>query len=141
MVTREKAKEKYNVAVKKNLLSMEKETDDYIDPDEKSGYFCTDVEGIQIYMVQDGLCSIKTIKEFAPLINREGENEVYEPNKRIMADYQLLREGMFDVLVWPGYAMSINALRRSKYKDRLDLLLIDIEKFYKTVHGRKIQQA
>lgn len=40
---------------------------------------------------------------------------------------------MFNVFYWPAYAMSINMIRSSKYKDRVDLLLNDIHAFYEIV--------
>ena len=45
---------------------------------------------------------------------------------------------MFDCLVWPAYAMSINQMRYSKYKDRVDVLLIDIKKFFDIVENKKV---
>jgi hypothetical protein len=106
------AEEKYNKKVNNNLKHlMDKE---YKDPDISTLYKC-EVDGLTIYLAQDGLCGLKEIKEHSG---------------NIELDYKLIREGMFDCLVWPAYAMSINQMRYAKYKDRLDLTLIDIQKFY-----------
>ncbi|MDD3139097.1 MAG: hypothetical protein PHX08_09010 [Lachnospiraceae bacterium] len=113
------AEEKYNKKVDNNLkvnLNDEK----YNDPDKSTLYNCN-VEGLTICLAQDGLCGIKEIKVHS---------------KNIESDYRLIREGMFDCLVWPAYAMSINQMRSVKYKDRLDLTLIDIQKFYAFVKSR-----
>ena len=87
------------------------------DPDDYSGRTET-IDGLDIYLKQDGLCSLQRIQEF-----------VNDKEKAIL-DYRLIREGMFDVLIWPSYSVSINQLRSSTFNDRIDLLLIDIFKFY-----------
>ncbi len=85
------------------------------DPDAVSNYDVEVEENLRITLSQDGLCSFERIKEFS---------------KNIIEDYELLRKDMFDCLYWPAYAMSINQMRSSKYKDRLDLLFVDINRFY-----------
>lgn len=57
-----------------------------------------------------------------------------EDVERQKQDYELIRSGMFGVLFWPAYAMSINVMRSSKFKDRIDLLLNDIYLFYEIVY-------
>ena len=116
--------EKYDDAVNANidllnskLPNQENNAEKYRDPDLHSGR-TVEIDGMQIYLSQDGLCSLERIMEFAE------ENE-------IVSDYELIRKGMFDVLVWPGYAQSINQMRSAKYEDRLDLLFIDLYKFFK----------
>lgn len=104
--------EKYKKIVGDNLNNLKIET--YIDPDKFTNYDC-EVDGLTINLAQDGLCGFK---------------ELIKHSKNIESDYKLIREGMFDCLVWPSYAMSINQMRYVKYKDRLDLTLIDIQKFY-----------
>ncbi len=104
--------EKYTEIVGNNLDNLKEE--EYVDPDKFTHYEC-EVDGLTINLAQDGLCGFKDIKKYS---------------KNIEIDYRLIREGMFDCLVWPTYAMSINQMRYTKYKDRLDLTLIDIQKFY-----------
>ncbi len=87
------------------------------DPDDYSGRTET-IDGLDIYLKQDGLCSLQRIQEFV------------KDKEQVILDYRLIREGMFDVLIWPGYAVSINQIRSVAFKDRIDLLLIDIFKFY-----------
>ncbi len=112
------AKHKYDETVDNNIYNLrEKEDDKYQDPDKSSFYECV-VDGLTIKLAQDGLCSLNRIKEFS---------------KDIVSDYKLIRKDMFDCLVWPAYAMSINQMRHARYNDRLDLLLLDIEKFYDIV--------
>lgn len=106
------AEKKYNKKVNDNLKHLHDE--EYKDPDISTLYKC-EVDGLTIYLAQDGLCGLKEIKEHS---------------ENIESDYKLIRENMFDCLVWPAYAMSINQMRYAKYKDRLDLTLIDIQKFY-----------
>lgn len=113
------ALEKYNKAVSNNLDNIE--SNEYNDPDKISQYFC-EINNLKIYLSQDGLCGYKAI---------------IKHSDDIESDYRLLRENMFDCLVWPAYAMSINQMRYSKFKDRLDLLLIDIQKFYTIINKQK----
>ena len=37
------------------------------------------------------------------------------------------------MLQWPAYAISINQLRYTKFKDRIDLTLLDLKKFYEVI--------
>lgn len=118
----EDAEELYNEIVKENLKKIsEGKIDDTQDPDIKTKYSIK-VDGIDILLAQDGLCSIKRIIEFC-------DGDIEKQKK----DYKLIRENMFNVLYWPAYAMSINMMRSSKYKDRIDLLLNDIHAFYEIV--------
>ena len=84
-------------------------------------------------MASDGLCSHKKI-----CIVRKNQKEIKET-------YRLLRENMFECLVWPAYAVSINQMRSNKstFNDRLDLTLIDIQKFYAYMqqNGKSVQEA
>lgn len=45
---------------------------------------------------------------------------------------------MFDCLAWPSHACSINQLRgcRTIFDDRIDLTLLDIQKFYNLIKGK-----
>ena len=95
------------------------------DPDDYSGRTET-IDGLDIYLKQDGLCSLQRIQEFV------------NDKEQVISDYRLIREGMFDVLIWPGYAISINQLRSSTFKDRIDLLLIDIFNFYKVTKEENV---
>lgn len=114
----ENAKKKYDEKVEKNIKFIQAgELDACINPDNRTTYI-EQCEGIDILMAQDGLCSLKMINQFS---------------RDKARDYVLIRQNMFDVLVWPAYAISINQLRRASFQDRLDLLLIDIEKFYSIV--------
>ena len=118
-VKEEKAKELYDEIVEENLRKIsEGKIDDIQDPDVKTKYSIK-IDGIDILLSQDGLCSIKKIIEFC-----DGD---------IGKDYKMIREDMFNVFYWPAYAMSINMMRSSKYKDRVDLLLNDIHAFYEIV--------
>ncbi len=111
---------KYNAAVSNNIEWLMGRGEKYIDPDKYSGR--TDlIDGLEVYLTQDGLCSVDAIKSFT------------EDTANAVKDYTLIRKDMFDALVWPGYAMSINVMRNSKFEDRLDMLLIDLYKFYQVV--------
>ncbi len=119
---KEKAKEKYNNAVEYNLNQLNEIGDKALcDVDAKSTYFET-VNEIDIKITQDGLCGINKIKDMSDSV------------EEIIKNYTLLRKDMFDVLAWPGYAVSINTLRQSKFKDRVDLLLIDLYKFFEVTN-------
>jgi hypothetical protein len=122
--TRKKALLKYNQVVEKNIEKLKYNDDvkNLSDPDDNSLY-SIEVNGICVKMAQDGLCGNRMIKEFA--------------GKNIKRDYKLIREGMFDTLAWPAYAMSINQMRYAEYRDRIDLLLKDIERFYDVIGDNK----
>jgi len=132
-MNKEQASEKYNKIVKYNL---ENEFFNYKDPDQNFLEIVTPIisipneekNSITINMSSDGLCSINKIK-----------NICYE-NDHIIEMYKLLREEMFDCLIWPAYSISINQMRSNKgtFNDRIDLTLIDIQKFYKIVEGKKL---
>ena len=118
----ENIKNLYDEIVEENLKKIsEGKIDDIQDPDIKTKYSIK-IDGIDILLAQDGLCSIKKIKKFC--------------NEDIVKDYKMIRENMFNVLYWPTYAMSINTMRSSKYKDRIDLLLNDIYEFYTIVNDK-----
>ena len=125
---REKARKVYDKKVEEKIEEIEKgEADNRWDPDDYSGRTET-IDGLEIYLSQDGLCSLKRIKTFAVPNNK----------KQIISDYRLIRVGMYDALVWPGYAESINQMRSSKFQDRIDLLLIDIFMFYKVTKEENV---
>lgn len=115
-------KEKYDDVVKANLqLIKEGKIDDIADPDDYSSYIVK-INGMDILIKQDGLCSKNKIKKFRSKKDEQAE------------DYDLIRSEMFGVLQWPAYMMSINQMRSNKkYDDRIDLLLNDIFLFYKIV--------
>lgn len=122
----EKAKELYNEIVKENLTKiLNGGINDIQDPDEKSKY-SIEIDGVSILLAQDGLCSKKKI------IAIRGADV-----KKQKQDYELIRSEMFGVLFWPAYAMSINQMRSSKFKERIDLLLNDIYLFYEKVKLNK----
>ena len=128
VLERKKACKIYDQKVQAKIKEIEKgEVNNNWDPDDYSGRMET-IDGLDIYLSQDGLCSLKRIEAFA-----DPKNE-----KQILSDYRLVREGMFDALVWPGYAESINQMRSSKFKDRIDLLLIDIFTFYKVTKDENV---
>ena len=121
MDEKKKAKDAYDSIVEENLnMILDGKIEDARDPDKNSKYH-VEIDGLSILLGQDGLCSIKRIKEFSQ--NKEKQ----------WPDYELIRKDMFGVFFWPAYAVSINTLRSVKYKDRIDLLLNDIRKFYKIV--------
>lgn len=130
MLNKKKAIDKYNEIVKTNL---ETNFEYYIDPDqtyedEVSVYgniikMNENTKSLNIRLASDGLCSVKKI-------------EIFSDNpKEVKENYKCIREGMFECLVWPSYAQSINQMRGMKttFDDRLDLTLIDIQTFYKIV--------
>ena len=113
------ARNKYNKTVADNIRSL-CENKDYKpkDPDRYSNYDIQ-INGLTISLSQDGLCSYSKIKDLS--------------NGDAIKNYVLLRKDMFDCLCWPAYAVSINQMRSAKYKERLDLLFIDLHKFYEIV--------
>jgi 8-oxo-dGTP diphosphatase len=115
------SKEMYNNIVNENLKKIdEQKVDDCVDPDKATFYECV-IDGLTIKLAQDGLCSLNRIKKHS--------NDV-------KSDYGCIRKDMFDCMVWPAYAMSINQMRRAKYEDRVDLLLLDIERLYDIVNSK-----
>lgn len=119
--------EKYNKIVKDNITKMENNeiTIDklklYYDPDNtRVSERLVDNETIRI--AQDGLCGIK---------------QVFKLSENPIEDYRLIREGMYDFLYWPKHRVSINQMRWAKFRDRIDLLLLDLEKFYEIVGDNK----
>ncbi len=127
------ASKEYNKIVNYNF---ENKFSNYKDPDQVFSETVTPIicipndekKEITINMSSDGLCSIKKIKEIC--------NE----KNRIKGMYELLREDMFDCLIWPAYSISINQMRSNKgtFNDRIDLTLIDIQKFYNIVESKKL---
>lgn len=136
-MNKEQASKKYNEIVNYNLNN---EFSNYKDPDQIFSETVTPIicipnqekKAITINMSPDGLCSINKIKD----IYKEQSHE-YE-NNRIIDMYKLLREEMFDCIIWPAYSISINQMRSNKgtFNDRIDLTLIDIQKFYKIVENK-----
>ena len=120
-------KTKYNAIVEQNIKLLNNKIitkdnlKDYSDPDKYTKYEI-EIESLSILMAQDGLCSIQKIFEYS-------ENPVN--------DYILIRKNKFDLLVWPAYAMSINQMRASVFKDRIDYLLDDLDVFYKIIEQEK----
>ncbi len=113
------SQEKYDEDVRHSIGVLKSGKGNYVDPDVRSAYLCKDFKQ-EFYLAQDGLCGINEIKKYST---------------DVVADYELIRENKFDLLVWPRHRVSINVMRYSKYRDRIDLLLIDIEKFYKLTKG------
>lgn len=131
MFNKKNAIDKYNEIVKTNL-------ENYIDPDqtyedEVSVYgniikMNENTKSLNIRLSSDGLCSIKKIKIFS------------DNPKEVKENYKCIREGMFERLVWPSYAQSINQMRglKTTFDDRLDLTLGDIQTFYKIVFKKSV---
>ena len=129
---RDDARDKYNSTVEANLS---RNIEDYKDPDIM---FTETIEVVHpflkgkgqseldINLSSDGICGIKTIEA---LCNKPGIS--------IQDTYKLIRKNRFDCLIWPAYAMSINQMRYSVFRDRLDLTLMDIECFYEVIEKRK----
>lgn len=114
------SKEMYNNTVNENLKKIDDQrVDDCADPD-KGTLYERQINGLTIKLAQDGLCSLTRITD--------NSNDV-------KSDYELIRKDMFDCMVWPAYAMSINQLRSATCGDRVDLLLLDIQKFYNFVNS------
>lgn len=80
-----------------------------------------------ITLSSDGLCGIKKIIQFSSSVKEAKEN------------YKLIREGMFECLIWPAHVQSINICRGFKYPfdDRIDLALVDIQSFYEKIDNEK----
>lgn len=150
-MNKEEAKKRYNENVKKNLnqdfwnyTSKEEAYEEikkkkiYIDPDEVYEDSLAVYENIthieeneksstlhSVSFSSDGLCGIKKIIKFSDSLVEAQEN------------YKLIREKMFECLIWPSHAQNINICRGFKYPfdDRIDLTLVDIQSFYKKVNG------
>lgn len=121
-MTKKDAEIQYNDIVAQNLKSIPEDKEKIEikkieDPDKVSHYTDT-IAGVQIEISQDGLCGCAVIRDFSD---------------DFIKDYKLIREEMFGTLFWPTFAISINQLRYSKFKDRIDLLLNDISRFYEIV--------
>lgn len=113
------ARNKYNEIVESNIKALCKNKENELkDPDKYSKYDVM-INGLSISLSQDGICSFSKIRQFS-----KGD---------VIKNYVLLRKNMFDCLCWPAYAMSINQMRSAVFKDRMDLLLIDIYEFYEIV--------
>lgn len=110
-----------NIAYLERLNSIKKEFDKnkYKDPDLKIETM--EINGLYIDLSTDGLCGINKIIEFSK-------------EEDIVKNYKLIRENNY--LLWPAYAMSINQQRgfKSICDDRIDLLMIDLQKFYNIIN-------
>lgn len=83
---------------------------------------------ININISSDGICGEKALSKICEI----------NPNKYDKAYlYKLIRKGRFECLQWPAYAMSINQMRYSVFRDRVDLTLEDIQIFYDVINDRK----
>lgn len=83
-------------------------------------------------LASDGLCGIKKIIQFSDSVKEAKEN------------YKLIREGMFECLIWPSHVQSINICRgfKNPFDDRIDLTLVDIQSFYEKINrGKKLTVA
>ncbi len=119
------AREKYKKIVQENLLSGLYE----LDPDQ-SFIDIIQINGNleKIKMASDGVCGYKQIKRIYN--NIEKQKEVY----------LIIREDMFDFLIWPSQKVSINQQRYGYFRDRLDETLIDIQKFYEIIEENNIKE-
>ena len=138
-MTVDEARKKYDEIVRKNL----RRKGEYKDPD------CSYMEDVQVIhpflngegdeisinLASDGVCGIKTIDKMLELYP-----DVYEESLGRDGLYKLLRKNRFDLLIWPSYATSINQLRYAVFKDRIDLTLLDIEKFYDVI-GHEVRRG
>lgn len=112
----------------------------YIDPDESYEGSLSVHENIinadgkekhsileSISLSSDGLCGIEKIIQYSASVEEAKEN------------YKLIREGMFECLIWPCHVQSINICRGFKYPfdDRIDLTLVDIQSFYEKINRKK----
>lgn len=130
-MTIDDARRKYDETVRKNLKNIEAEK--LKDPDCTFNEKVTLVHPflnaggaykVEVSLASDGICGVKTIDKMVSL----------NPKKYKRKDlYQLIRHNRFDCLIWPTYAMSINQMRYSVFRDRLDLTLMDIEHFYEII--------
>lgn len=115
-IDRSEARNKYNEIVEANIKALcENKENKLNDPDRNSIYH-VNINGLMVSLSQDGICSYSKIKKFS--------------NGDTIKNYMLLRQDMFDCLCWPAYAVSINQMRSARFNDRLDLLLVDLYKFY-----------
>lgn len=130
----------WNYASKETAYSDIKKKEMYKDPDEAYDVSLSVYENIihiegnkrsstlhSFSLSSDGLCGIKKIIQCSASLKEAKEN------------YRLIREGMFECLIWPSHAQNINICRGLKYPfdDRIDLTLIDIQSFYKKICENK----
>jgi len=81
-----------------------------------------------INISSDGICGEKALTEICKEYPKEYDK---------VQLYGLLRKGRFECLLWPAYAMSINQMRYSIFRDRIDLTLKDIQVFYDVISDKK----
>lgn len=88
----------------------------------------TTINGVEIKISTDGICSIKKSIQFS------------KNNKDIISNYKITRENKY--LRWPAYMLSINQQRsyKSKFDDRIDLLLLDIKELYNILVNNENQE-
>lgn len=81
----------------------------------------------KFYLSSDGLCGIEKILAFSSSVEESKVN------------YRLIREGMFECLVWPCHTQNINICRgfKNPFDDRIDLALVDIQSFYEKLDCKK----
>ncbi|SKA65680.1 hypothetical protein SAMN02745111_01165 [Eubacterium uniforme] len=79
---------------------------------------------MEISLAPDAICGDKTIDKMVSLYPDEYERKSL---------YKLIRDNRFDCLIWPTYAISINQMRYAVYRDRVDLTLMDVERFYNII--------
>ena len=130
-------KDDYESIVKQNLNICFSKNGDYLgesqykDPDNYTNFkenikpcilFPQTTASTEIHFSTDGLLSQ------TKLIKIPQDDVEYKTHKEL---YFIFRQGMEKCLIWPGRAPSINQARsRLGRDDRLDLLLINIQKFY-----------
>lgn len=82
-------------------------------------------EELDCYFKSDGLCGYKKIEKLTSNIKEQ---------KKL---YGLIRNDMYDCLIWPVHVNSINQLRGLILQDRIDLTLLDIKMFYTIINRNK----
>lgn len=130
----------WNYKSKKEAYADIKKKEIYTDPDEAYEVSLSVYENIihierkekystlkSVYLSTDGLCGIKKIIELSTSLKEAKEN------------YKLIREGMFECLLWPSHAQNINICRgfKQSFDDRIDLTLVDIQSFYEKINMKK----
>ena len=131
-MTIDDARIEYNKVVRDNLRNISTVTlkkpdfsyTEYVAVEHSFLYAEDGVYEMEISLAPDAICGDKTIDKMVSLYPDEYERKSL---------YKLIRDDRFDCLIWPTYATSINQMRYAVYRDRVDLTLMDVERFYNII--------
>ncbi len=112
--------DKYEYQIRENINEYFSGNCPYRDPD---GWTEREEKGIRVKT--DGILGYKEIE-------RLGKTYHFEP----ICMYDFVRKDMYDCLVWPVHANSINQLKGIRLDDRLDKTLMEIKAFYDSLRKR-----